>query len=208
MINQYLFHYLLNSCAYFGNKTISLELTQSLSNPRFVCKNVGKYFSPCLVSKMSAVLLFRAKPEPEGCLSEAKGGGEGWGQWTQAEPPLGGPTHGTASIIPFHATGELHYINRVSHNYVPPPSPPTYSHVVRFTQPILRTSNIPHHATLNFEVHERVKMMFLKYFCNAQIRNAGLKAFLDHNLGNGCQSFGFQVIRELFVNWISVRLDF
>lgn len=77
MINQYLFHYLLSSCAYFGNKTISLELTQSLSNPRFVCKNVGQYLSPCLVSKMSPVLLFRAKPEPEGCLSEAKGGGEG-----------------------------------------------------------------------------------------------------------------------------------
>lgn len=77
MKNQYLFHYLLNICAYFGNKTISLELTQSLSNPRFVCKNVGQYLSLCLVSKTSAVLLFRAKPEPEGCLSEAKGGGEG-----------------------------------------------------------------------------------------------------------------------------------
>lgn len=153
------------------------------------------------------MLLFRAKPESEGCLSETKGGGEGWGQWTQAEPPLGGPTHGSASIIPFHATGELHYINRVFHNYVSPPHPSIHM-LLGLPNQYWELQIYPHHATLNFEVHERVKMMFLKYFYNAPIRNAGLKACLDHNLGNGCQSFSFQVISELFVNWISVSLDF
>lgn len=159
MINQYLFHYLLNSCAYFGNKTISLELTQSLSNLRFVCKNVGQYFCPCLVSKMSAAFQSVTWTQRLPVWSEGRR------RRLRTVDPSWATTWRSNTWFSLHHSLPCHrwaalYKQGVPQLCIPPP--PTYSHVVRFTQSILRTSNIPHHATLNFEVHERVKMMFLK----------------------------------------------
>lgn len=149
MMIQYLFHYLLNSCAYFENKTISLEFTQSLSNPRFVRKNVGQYFCPCLVSKMSAAF------QSETWTRRLPVWSEGRRRRLRTVDPSWATTWRSNTWFSLHHSLPCHrwaalYKQGLSHNYVST----TYSLVVSFTQPILywelQIYPIMRHLTLKF----------------------------------------------------------
>lgn len=154
MINKYLFHYLLNSCAYFGNKTNFLQLTQSLSNPRFVCKNVGQYFCPCLVSKISAAF------QSETWTRRLPVWSEGKRRRLRTVDPSWATTWRSNTWFSLHHSLPCHRWAALYKQGVPqlctpspPPHPPIHM-LLGLPKPILRTSNrlypIMWHLTLKF----------------------------------------------------------
>lgn len=50
---------------------------------------------------------------------------------------------------------------------------------------------------INFEGHEKAKLIFnLKCICDVPIQNGGLQGVWISLRNNGCQNYGFQVIKK------------